>query len=83
MQAMFKAMFLTSPHCGMGRYWYPKEWYMPRNWRRGYLRAKLGVFDHEAGSWPPLVAKRDRHDPLQYKGRTQARTIWNVQAWTE
>lgn len=34
--------------------------------------------EKDAGSWPPLIAKRDRNDPLQYKGRTLAPTIWTI-----
>ena len=54
----------------MGPYWYKSV--MPR---RGLYTSKI---DSNFDAWPPLVSKRDRHDPLQYKGPTYAQTIWTV-----
>ena len=68
-------MVLVVPNCGMGDYWWGS---LPPQlqYRHGYLRSKY-LDPHMAG-WPSLMAKRDRHDKLQYRGRVLAPTLWMV-----
>lgn len=58
----------------MGPYWYKSK--RPR---RGLYTSRICK---EFDAWPPLVARRDRHNPLQYQGPTYAKSIWTVQDWT-
>jgi len=66
-------MIVVSPQCGMGPYWYKNN-----AWIKSKLNYYSSMCEKDAGSWPPLIAKRDRNDPLQYKGRTLAPTIWTI-----
>lgn len=71
-----KAILTVSGQYGMGDFWYPC-WYRPRQGRL------LSMLNYKYGAFPALVSKRDRHDKLQYKGPTYAKTLWTVHSWTD
>jgi hypothetical protein len=62
---------VVSPQTGMAPYWYKSQSYPDYlfGYRAGYYSRHLYP---QIAPWPPLLARRDRHDPLVYKGRLHA-----------